>query len=145
MEDPYGILPFPKYDEAQADYLCDARDQYSVFVVPATTNRTELVGYTMEALNIESRNTVYPAYYETALQSKYVHDAPSVEMLDILLAGRNYSFAILHSSNLSRLPYLVRQLMEERSTDFASLYAKKEEEIEKGLRSVIDAYLTYDE
>lgn len=99
----------------------------------------------MEALNIESRNTVYPAYYETALQSKYVHDAPSVEMLDILLAGRNYSFAILHSSNLSRLPYLVRQLMEERSTDFASLYAKKEEEIEKGLRSVIDAYLTYDE
>lgn len=145
MEDPYGILPFPKYDEAQADYLCDARDQYSVFVVPATTNRTELVGYTMEALNIESRNTVYPAYYETALQSKYVHDAPSVEMLDILLAGRNYSFAILHSSNLSRLPYLVRQLMEERGTDFASLYAKKEEEIEKGLRSVIDAYLTYDE
>lgn len=145
MEDPYGILPFPKFDEAQTSYLCDARDQYSVFVIPVTAKRMELIGYAMEALNIESRNTVYPAYYETALQSKYVHDAPSVEMLDILLAGRNYSFAILHSSNLSRLPYLVRQLMEEGSRDFASLYAKKEAEIETGLQSVIDAYLTFED
>lgn len=145
MEDAYGILPFPKFDEAQSEYLCDARDQYSVFVIPVTAERSELIGYAMEALNIESKNTVYPAYYETALKAKYVHDAPSVEMLDILLAGRNYSFAILHSSQLNQLPYLVRQLMNDKSKDFASLYAQKEEGIEAGLQEVISAYQQYGE
>ena len=36
MEAKYGILPLPKFDEAQEGYYTNAWDQFSVFAVPKT-------------------------------------------------------------------------------------------------------------
>lgn len=142
MDDEYGILPFPKYDEAQEEYLSDARDHYSVFCIPVTAQRSELIGAAVETLNITSRDIVYPAYYETALKTKYVSDSDSVAMIDLLMAGRNYDFSILHGEGLNMLPYLVRQLMNEKSKDFTSKYAALEDQINSSLQKIVDTYMS---
>lgn len=140
MEDSYGILPFPKYDEAQQDYLSDARDQYSVLCIPVTAQNSALIGAATEAMNIASREIVNPAYYETALKSKYVSDSESVMMIDLLMQGRNYDFSILHGSELNALPYTVRNLISSKKKDFASAYAKMESGVEKKLEALTEAY-----
>lgn len=135
MEDEYGILPFPKLDEAQAAYKSDARDQYSVLCIPQTATQHELIGAATEVMNLISHYEVYPAYYETALKTKYVSDTDSMKMIDLLMAGRNFDFSILHGGDLNKLPYIVRQLMTSKSKDFASAYAKLESSIEKSLEN----------
>jgi hypothetical protein len=140
MDDDYGILPYPKFDDQQAEYLTNSMDNYSPFGVPITASNLDLVGIITTAMNAESYKTVMPAYYEVALQTKYTRDNDSVAMLDILMNGRNYDFSILHGSYLARLPYLFRDVIGAKSTDFMSKYSAAENQINVGLQQIIEVY-----
>lgn len=87
VETDFGIIPYPKYDENQSEYHSRAR-YYFPSVVPATCQDTDFVGYMLETLNYESYKTVIPAYYETALKTKYSRDAESSGKLDLIFASR---------------------------------------------------------
>ena len=140
MTDDYSILPYPKWDEAQEKYMTGAMDNYSVLGVPVTVSDLEMVSIITESLNIESYKTLFPTYYEQALQSKYARDAESIEMIDILMAGRNFDFCTLFSSTIIGIPFMVRELVAGKSTAFASKYKSLEKGAQKGLEKVLKAY-----
>lgn len=81
-----GILPNPKFDEAQTDYYCYA-DGYCTngICIPVSNTDTASIGYVLEAMSAESKNGLTEAYFEVCLSSKYVRDADSVEMLNLVL------------------------------------------------------------
>ena len=87
MESKYGIVPVPKLDAEQAEYHSHIHDNTDSFCVPLTTygDELEMVGAVMEAMASEGYRTLMPAYYETALKTKYVSDEASVEMLDLVI------------------------------------------------------------
>ena len=89
MEDDFGILPLPKYDESQAVYYTRVGGG-SLPIVPITISDPDFVGAIIEALTCESKNTVIPAYYDVALKTKYVRDEASVDMLNIIFENRIY-------------------------------------------------------
>ena len=140
MTDDYSILPYPKWDEAQEKYMTGAMDNYSVLGVPVTVSDLVMVSIITESLNIESYKTLFPTYYEQALQSKYARDAESIEMIDILMAGRNFDFCTLFSSTIIGIPFMVRELVAGKSTAFASKYKSIEKGAQKGLEKVLKAY-----
>ena len=140
MDDQYSILPYPKYDEAQERYMTGAMDNYSVLGIPYNVKDTEFVSLITEALNIESYKTLFPTYYVEALQNKYARDESSIAMLDIIMQGRNFDLATLFSSQVNGLPWVFRNTVAKKSTDFASAYAKMEKGAIKGLTAVIAAY-----
>jgi hypothetical protein len=87
MEYDFGILPFPKYNEAQDEYysrLCF----YDAAIIPVTTPDLNLSSVILEALSCDSYNTLIPAYKEKVLKSKFVRDEDSSQMLDIVLMHR---------------------------------------------------------
>jgi len=110
MEFDYGILPFPKFDETQTNYYTYCLDNYSVLMVPNNVERPDMVGALIEAMSCESKKSVMPAFYETALQDKFTRDERSVEMLDLIMDGRSYDVSILYSASFSasRLAWLLR-------------------------------------
>ncbi len=140
MTDDYSILPYPKWDEAQEKYMTGAMDNYSVLGIPITVSDVEMVSLITESLNIESYKTLFPTYYEQALQDKYARDAESIEMIDILMQGRNFDFSTLFSSSITGMPYIVRELVANQSTSFSSKYAAAEKGALKGLEKVLKAY-----
>lgn len=140
MTDDYSILPYPKWDESQEKYMTGAMDNYSVLGIPVTVSDLEMVSLITESLNIESYKTLFPTYYEQALQSKYARDAESIEMIDILMAGRNFDFCTLFSSTIIGIPFMVRELVAGKSTAFASKYKSLEKGAQKGLEKVLKAY-----
>ena len=94
METDFGILPMPKYDEAQAEYYTSSKGWINCVSVSATDlERTSAI---MEALAVESKNYTVPAYIEIALRTKYSRDDESQQMLDIIEKGRilDLSFSI---------------------------------------------------
>ena len=91
MNADFGILPYPKYDEAQSEYYCTVGSWHSVFLcVPLTQEDPERTGAIIEALAYESVDTLTPAYYDISLKGKYSRDNESADMLDIIFKSRTY-------------------------------------------------------
>ena len=140
MEDDYSILPYPKYDENQQKYMTGAMDNYSVLGVPITASDTEMISIITESLNVESYKTLFPAYYEQALQNKYSRDEESIEMINLLMEGRNFDFSTLFAGQITGMSTLFREVINSKSADFASKYAGKEKSALAGLEKVLEAY-----
>ena len=89
MEQEYGILPVPKLDEAQKEYISYVHDSGSVLGVPKHVgdDMFAVVGATLEALCGEAHRTYIDAFLETALKMKYSRDALSGQCIDIVMNG----------------------------------------------------------
>lgn len=140
MDVDYGIVPYPKFDETQSQYLGNSLDNYSVLCVPVTVSDLDYVGFIIEALSAESYRTVVPAYYDIALQSKYTRDEISVDMLDIIMKGRRYDLSILHGGSLNDIPYFFRNLIAAKNNNFASKYAAIEDKLTANLAKLVEQY-----
>ena len=90
-ETEFGILPYPKYDEAQEKYYSRIEGA-ELFGIPKTNTDLEMTGVILEALACASHNEVIPAYYDVALKVKYTRDEESAEMLDIVFENRVFDF-----------------------------------------------------
>ena len=144
MDDDYGVLPYPKFDEAQDKYAGLTQDAYSIFSIPMTCEQPEFVGAVTEFMAAESYRRVTPAYYETALKIKYARDEATSQMLDIIRDGAVFDFAFVNSNGMNNIIHIFRELAAKKSGDFVSLYEKNEAKYQKALDKIIDAYKDLD-
>ena len=84
MEDDYGVIPFPKYDEEQKTYLSLIHDVAFMYGIPADCRNAEPVCALMEALAADSYRNVMPIYYSQVLKDKYARDTVSGQIIDII-------------------------------------------------------------
>ncbi|MBE6725241.1 MAG: hypothetical protein E7576_08645 [Ruminococcaceae bacterium] len=96
MEDDFGILPLPLYDENQDRYYNSAASwSISLYSIPKNSYGEagfSRAGWITEALAYESLYSLTPAYYEQTLQNKVSRDENSARMLDLIFATRTYDF-----------------------------------------------------
>ena len=91
METDYGILPMPKYDEAQEDYASLVWMHHdSVLGIPGSVTNTDVVSTVLEYLSYLSYYDIYPIFYETVLSDRSMRDEQSVEMLEIIFRTRTF-------------------------------------------------------
>ena len=92
----FGIIPMPKYTADQENY-----HQYTtgycctVVCFPTTTKdkALDVSSFVVEAMAIESVETVTPAYYDICLKGRYIDDAESAAMLDIITTSVSSDYA----------------------------------------------------
>lgn len=140
MDADFGILPYPKYDDAQEKYYSTSSDNFSLFVIPVTVSDIDMVGIVTEALCAESYRQVVPVYYDIVLKDKYSRDAESSEMMDIIRDNLVFDIGYLNSFYLEKVGHMFVELVRIPSTDLASTYASKETAINKALAKMLDAY-----
>ena len=135
----YGVIPFPKLDEAQEEYYTLTASAMLI-TVPITNAKPDFAGFMLEALTAESKYTSLPAYYETSCKTKYMYDEDSAEMLDLTFAGIIYDLGMLY--NLGGLyGILAEQIPVSRTNNFSSLYAAAESRAQGELDKIVAAYL----
>ena len=81
----FKILPFPLYEEG-GEYISVLNDA-AVVTVPTFINDADEVCLVLSAMSRESMETLTPAFFETVLASRYLNDAGSVKMLQIILGS----------------------------------------------------------
>ena len=98
MEDNYGMLPHPKYDEKQAEYLSFVNGAASMVIVPKSLSDDKLAvsGYMMEALASSSYYMVTDTLYEKIAKSKTARDPESAEMVDVIIRNKVFDFGYSH-------------------------------------------------
>ncbi len=91
----FGILPYPKLDESQKDYITLVGDG-NVFSVPVTADPA-FSSLILEALAVESVESVTPAFYDRCLEGKILRDEESKAMLDIIFASKTFDVGLTNN------------------------------------------------
>jgi len=98
METDFGIIPPPKLDESQTEYISNLTVMWTnSLCIPVTSDNFERTGIITDALAAESLHTVIPAYYDIQLKTKIARDDESADMLDLVFAGRKYDLAMIYN------------------------------------------------
>ena len=139
MKTDFGILPFPKLDDAQEEYFETIGSWHSVFLcAPTAQEDAERTGIILESMAAESLNFVTPAYYEKTLVGKYVRDDESSEMLDIILSSRVYDLGWFYQ--VGGYNERIMDLWRQYKTDFVSMFEKYKAKSEKDLTKINDSF-----
>ncbi len=142
----YGILPYPKYDEAQKDYC--TIDRSGFMTVLTTIENPAAVGATIELLAFESADTVIPAYYDIVLDGQLSQDPTTPKMLDILFDTINYDPGIaywgLSGSFQQMLYYLWSTATLTGRSDFASFHASNAPSAQRQIDNFYTQIALYD-
>ncbi len=85
MKSDYLIVPFPKYDEAQENYVSMSNGWMACFVAVPNGADPDFTGFITEALAIESRHSIRPLMYDLVFKQKGARDEDSAAMLDIII------------------------------------------------------------
>ncbi len=136
----YGIIPLPKYDEAQDAYHTITNANACIYMLPADTPDPERTGIILEALTVESYKSVIPVYYDTVLSTKYTRDEESVAMLDLIFGGRVFDFGAFFYTDCTGTAAV--NLIMAKDTGVASYFEKKMAAAEEKFDGIYQAYLS---
>ena len=90
----FGLLPWPKFDQAQENYysFMVAAAGHAV-ALPVTLKDEHMTSIVLDAMAAKSMDTLTVAYYDKALTQKYMRDETSIRMLDMILGSRIFDQA----------------------------------------------------
>ena len=142
LADDYGIIPYPKWDEAQKEYHTMVDGSHGVLCIPNTCGNVELTGIMIEALNAETHKSVVPAYYETSLKDKYARDQQSIELLDLIVSSRVFDMGYIYDG-WSGVCFFLEKLVPNNDNNLASLWTTNEKKVTDHYQEVIDYFNDY--
>ncbi len=133
----YGVLPVPKYDEAQEFYRTWTHDSGSAFSVTSAIPEkdAEVIGQIMSAYAILSHQKLKPAYYDTMLKSRGVQDAESAEILDLIFSNRIYDLAFYF--DLGFYDVFKSNVNDKNTERFASAYSSAAKSFDRKLKNIL--------
>ncbi len=143
MQDPYGMIPFPKLDESQEEYYALVHDSTTLFCIPVTVGELEMPCAVLEAMCAENYRTVTPAYYEVALKVKYTQDDVSSRIIDMIhenvrtdfVYANNYCFT--SSTKLGTIERNLMGMSGEASKNYMSAYDSIKDAVAKDIEDII--------
>ena len=136
MNDDIGILPMPKYDEAQENYKSAAWGG-AVWTLSRTFDMAdaEKLGAALEAMSFYGYRDVIPVYKEVALKTKTTRDNESADMLDIIFGTIYFDFGTNIMYDAVFAEGFIRSIYKAKSSD--SIVSSMEKN-----KKAIDKYIT---
>ena len=97
MQDAYGVLPLPKFDENQQSYCCYRTGGTPIISIPVTNNDPTRAGIILDALSYLSWRDVLPVYYDLNVSQKALRNEDSIEMLSIIRDSRYFDVSRVYA------------------------------------------------
>jgi len=140
FEHEYGIIPYPKYDAAQENYITMADGGHQALSLPITTADPEFVGILTEALCAETYKYVLPAFYDVCLKQRYSASQEDAEMIDLCVASRMFDFGYVYD-NWQGVAFLFQDQIVAKKNEISSYYKSKEKSALKYYDKVIAVFM----
>ena len=91
-----------------------------------------------QALAVEGKNILTPAYYEKSLKTKGARDAESYDMLPIIFANRACDIGYMaEENNVASLYTAMRTMVKKGNNELASTTQKSAKRINKALDKLV--------
>ena len=134
----FGILPTPKYDESQENYVTYASENVFRLCIPANASNPERTGIILDALSYESKYNVLPLYYNQTICQKGLRDEDSIEMLSIISGARMTEIGLIFGITSSMVSSL-KSAIKSGGEGAASIIASGKASVEKGIEDLYEA------
>ena len=138
MDTDFGILPLPKYDESQEDYVTFVNPAASLVGIPIyqkTADNCRKSGIILEAMAYYGHQIIVPEFIEKAIKGIATRDVESIEMLDIIFQNRMYDLGLINDWGGLASGY--NNLVFNNKNDYASMFKKSSKSAEKKLKSFL--------
>lgn len=136
MEDDFGILPTPKYDEA-SDYTSLVNLSAPMIAVPRNAQDASRTGTIIEAIAAAAYDMVTPQLFDVITKSKNVRDEESADMVDLIVRNRVFDPVYIYQINGYGC---VDGQLKAKSSEIASQYASNLKAAEKMMEKIVKAY-----
>lgn len=84
VEFDYGVVPVPKWDEAQENYITCMAFPFTLYSISSATQKADIAAATLECLGSEGYRQVTPMLFETAMKVKYATNDKTAQMYDLI-------------------------------------------------------------
>lgn len=132
MKDSFGILPMPKYDENQENYVCYRAPATTYLCVPVTNTTLDETAAVLDAASYLSYTDVLPVYYNVTIAQKGLRDDESIEMLEIIQSSRYFDIGRVFGWTSTLYDAIEKDLLKGES-DVASTIAKQKSKVETNI------------
>lgn len=128
MEADFGILPMPKLDENQKNYVHLCKNGATGVCVPNTNENLDFTAICLEAFVSCSRYTLREGYFEATMQGMVSRDEETSRMLNLIFETRAFDLGYIFdfgktgTENGSGVGYILKLLAADGSKAFASRY-----------------------
>ena len=104
MDDEFGILPLPKANEAQKDYIGFCSGNVVASTIPKSNTKPGEAAGVIDAMAYLAYSELRPVYEGIVVEQKQMRNADSIEMLQIMGANRVLDVGAIYSwtSNLHK-------------------------------------------
>lgn len=143
MKDDYGIIPVPKYDEAQTEYITVGNPYVPAYIgIPMNNERGEMNGVILNTMGYISRRDVQPLISDVMLKGKAARDEASHKMLDLIYSDIYLDLNCSYDFGGSFI--LLRDITMGKKENFVSQWEKMEKKANNALEKVYEQYLSLD-
>ena len=139
MEIDYGIIPMPKMDDSQEDYVTYNFGTYYMAIL-LTAADPEMSAVMLEALNAESYKNVVNVYYDTALKNKYSRDEESRKMIDLINSKCFFDFTFVNETSTDHIVMWFFDQIVFKQAGIMSLYEGRRAGFEQKLADLLETY-----
>lgn len=138
LEFEYGVIPAPKYDEAQADYYTMASEYALSLVVPKTASDPDMTGRVLDYMAYRGKVDVIPAL-QVQLCYKGMRDDDSIEMFETILSTLSLDIGYMFGWTQSLVKTLCGDDMLNGNDKFASSFAAQKDQIKSAIEKTLTA------
>ncbi len=142
FEHDYGVIPYPKFDEAQEQYrtMVDGNHEAMSILITEVGDDLDFIGVMCEVLCAESYKYVMPAYFDVCLKQRYAASPNDAEMMDLCVNARVFDMGYVYD-NWNGASFWFQDLLANAAhTDLASYYSKKAKVVEKYYGKVVKLF-----
>ena len=129
-----SVLPFPKYDESQENYITTESFSYSIYMIPSDAKNKDMSGAVIEALASSAYRTTTPAIFEMSLKVKYALNNKTSQVYDLIKGNICFDLGRMFGASLDNQTHVAfRNAIANNERSWAVTYA--------GLEKVLKAKL----
>ena len=140
MSASYGLLPLPKYNLDQQNYYTTAQDAYSVMSIMATSSHIDEVGIVFEEWNYRSYMDILPAYCEVIMKTRYLNDAESGMIFDLIRYSIKFDTGMVYGSDIDSIATSTRDIVRSGNNNFSSVYKAKQRTYNTRIKQLLEDF-----
>lgn len=138
MTTTFGIVPIPKYDEAQDRYYSHRTHVCLTMSIPVTNAAPDRTGAILDTFAYLSNRDILPIYYNVKVAQKGLRNDDSIEMLGIISESRGFDIGEGYGWTEDLSAKVNTMLVSTKKNNVASLVDSNRSKIEESINKTLE-------
>lgn len=138
----YGVVPVPKKDASQENYITNVANSHDMWCIPININDMDVSSALVECMAVEAYKQVAPVYFDQCIKLRYAPDERLAAMYDLIRDSIVFDFCTIYSFALPSVPRsLLHSSAKNPQTDpWPSNWEKNGPPMESGFDAILELY-----